>query len=407
MARPKVILQLYPMFPSDGFEDRIARRPMGLDRDMYQKVVHEWTDIIVEAERMGVWGASTIEHHFHSEGYEVGPNPGILNAYWAAKTSKINIGAIGYVMATQDPIRVAEETAILDHLTKGRYWVGVARGYQSRWANVLGQWAGAAATVSDGSASDQKNRDVFEERIDQLIAAWTQDGVVLDGPTYKAPYPLTGIENYPAAKTARLAGVDGEVDDQGRIAKIAVVPKPFQRPHPPVFCATTKSKESVEFCAKRGFIPTYFSPVEQVANGVRLYQQVAREAGHNFQLGERQNIVRFPHITRTPGEFDERLRKYDLDIYHNFYAPFFPQMPQGDPNALVDGMKKSELFVGGTVQESRDVWRNIYDQAPCEYITLIWHWAQCPKEVMLDELDLFMREVLPQLETPEYRIAAE
>ena len=82
-------------------------------------------------------------------------------------------------------------------------------------------------------------------------------------------------------------------------------------------------------------------------------------------------------------------------------------MPQGDPSALVDSMKKSELFVGGTVQESRDVWRNIYDRAPCEYITLIWHWAQCPKDVMLDELDLFMREVLPQLETPEYRAAAE
>jgi alkanesulfonate monooxygenase SsuD/methylene tetrahydromethanopterin reductase-like flavin-dependent oxidoreductase (luciferase family) len=153
MARPKVILQLYPMFPSDGFEDRKKKRPLGADRDMYHEIVHEWTDIVLAAEKMGVWGASTIEHHFHSEGYEVGPNPGVLNAYWAAKTSTINIGAIGYVMATQDPIRVAEETAILDHLTKGRYWVGVARGYQSRWANVLGQWAGSVATVSDGSAA--------------------------------------------------------------------------------------------------------------------------------------------------------------------------------------------------------------------------------------------------------------
>jgi len=65
------------------------------------------------------------------------------------------------------------------------------------------------------------------------------------------------------------------------------------------------------------------------------------------------------------------------------------------------------LFVGGTVQESRDVWRRIYDRAPCEYITLIWHWAQCPKDVMLEELDLFMREVWTQLSTPEYRAAAE
>jgi hypothetical protein len=82
-------------------------------------------------------------------------------------------------------------------------------------------------------------------------------------------------------------------------------------------------------------------------------------------------------------------------------------MPQGDDATLVEGLKKSELFVGGTIEESRSVWRQIYDQAPCEYITLIWHWAQCPTDVMLDELDLFMREILPHLEVPEARAAAE
>lgn len=132
MAKPKVILNLYPMFPADSFEDRIKKRPYGADRDTYTKIVHEWTDIVKAAERMGLWGCSTIEHHFHSEGYEVSPNPGILNAYWAGQTSTINIGALGYVVGTWDPIRLAEETAIMDHLLKGRYWVGFARGYQAR-----------------------------------------------------------------------------------------------------------------------------------------------------------------------------------------------------------------------------------------------------------------------------------
>ena len=81
MAKPKVILQLYPMFPADGEEDRKAKRPLGNDSDMYHMIVHEWTDIVKAADEMGVWGIGTIEHHFHSEGYEVGPNPGILNAY--------------------------------------------------------------------------------------------------------------------------------------------------------------------------------------------------------------------------------------------------------------------------------------------------------------------------------------
>ena len=127
MAKPKVIVQLYPMFPADGEEDRKAKRPLGNDNEMYHRIVHEWTDIVKEADKMGVWGLGTIEHHFHSEGYEVGPNPGVLNAYWASHVENARVGALGYVAATHDPLRVAEETAILDHLTKGKYFVGFAR----------------------------------------------------------------------------------------------------------------------------------------------------------------------------------------------------------------------------------------------------------------------------------------
>ena len=43
MALPKVILQLYPMFPADGEEGRKANRPLGNDSDLYHKIVHEWT----------------------------------------------------------------------------------------------------------------------------------------------------------------------------------------------------------------------------------------------------------------------------------------------------------------------------------------------------------------------------
>ena len=180
MPRPKVILNLYPVFPANGFADRIARRPLGANAEVYQRLVHEWTDIIKAAERMGLWGCSAIEHHFHSEGYEVAPTPGVLNAFWAGQTSRINVGALGYVIGTWDPIRLAEETAILDHLLKGRYWVGLSRGYQSRWANVLGQHSGSVATVSDKSAADLKNREVFEERVDMLLKCWTEESVVLE-----------------------------------------------------------------------------------------------------------------------------------------------------------------------------------------------------------------------------------
>ena len=178
MAPPKVILQLYPMIPAADEEDRKRRRPLGRNRDAYHRALHDWIDIIRAAEDLGVWGASTIEHHLHSEGYEVGPNPGILNAWWASQFKKIHIGALGYVMATQDPIRVAEETAILDHITRGRYFVGFARGYQSRWTNTLGQFTETRATLSDGSNDDERNRQASGPNVlDRHRSSWRWSAV--------------------------------------------------------------------------------------------------------------------------------------------------------------------------------------------------------------------------------------
>jgi len=403
MAKPKVIVQLYPMFPSDGEEGRKANRPLGNDNEMYHRIVHEWTDIIKEADKMGVWGLGTIEHHFHSEGYEVGPNPGILNAYWASLVENAHVGALGYVMATHDPLRVAEETAILDHLTKGKYFVGFARGYQSRWANVMGQWSDSPATVSDGSDADERNRKIFEERVNMVIEAWTQESVRVKGEFYEAPYPYeTGVEGYPAYEIARDAGAEGEIGPDGSVQRVCVVPKPYQNPHPPVFVAASKSQASIDYCARNGFIPTYFMPDKGVIEMTRHYEKVANEHGFNVQLGQNQNLVRWPHVTKTSEDFDRKLREYDLDIYKNFYGPFFPQFPQGNDSELVQSMKDSQLFIGGTVDECVAGWKKIFDQAPCEYVTLIWHWAQQPKEDMMEELRLFMDEILPELEVPDF-----
>ena len=52
--------------------------------------------------------------------------------------------------------------------------VGVARGYQMRWTNVLGQKYEVRGATMDGSAIDEKNREVFEEVLEVVTKAWTQ-----------------------------------------------------------------------------------------------------------------------------------------------------------------------------------------------------------------------------------------
>jgi len=411
MAQPKIIVQLYPVFPSDGEDDRKARRPIGADPEIYQKIVHEWTEIIQEADRMGVWGMSTIEHHLHSEGYEVGPNPGVLNAHWAAFTKNVNIGAFGYVMSTQDPIRVAEETAIIDHLSRGRYFVGFARGYQSRWTNILGQSTGAQATISDGSNADLENRKIFEERVEMVLDCWTKNSVALDGKYYQAPYPIdTGITGYQGHEITREAGAEGEVDDQGVLRKICVVPKPLQKPYPPVFCAVARSRETIEFAARHGFRPSYFAPNEAVVELAQVYVEEAAKHGHNFRYGERQNIVRHTRIAKSRDAFEDRLRKYDFDIFRNFYSKFANHnvAPSGnDTEKAFRAMVDTGFYTGGTVDDCIAYWQDTMAMVPCEYITLIWHWAQQPKDELLGEMRQFMEQVVPELDVPDYAVAAE
>ena len=403
MARPKVIIQIYPMLPADGMEGRIAAAPLGRDRDLYHRVLHDWTDLVRLADDLGVWGISTIEHHLHSEGYEVGPNPGVLNGYWASMVKNAYIGSLGYVMATQDPIRVAEETAILDHLTRGRFFVGLARGYQSRWTNILGQHGGAVAALGDKSDEDWRNRDLFEERTEMLLKCWTEESLEFKGNSYEVPFPYeTGVLDYPARRIASRAGTSGEVDAAGAVRRVSVVPKPYTLPHPPVFVATSKSPETIVYCAERGFIPTYFMPIKAIAEHSHLYVEAAAAAGIDRRHGERQNVVRWPHITPTAAEYDRRLHDYDLDIYQNFYGPFFPQFPNEPGTDHIAAMKESDIFIGGTVEQSVEAWQQLVEQVPAEYITLIWHYAQIPKDEVAEEMTLFMEEVLPRLDVPDF-----
>lgn len=397
MAPPRVIVQLYPMIPAKDEEDRKRLRPLGRRSDLYHQALHDWLDIIRAAEELGVWGASTIEHHFHSEGYEVGPNPGILNAWWAGQFKKINVGALGYVMATQDPVRIAEETAILDHICNGRYFVGFARGYQSRWTNTLGQFTETKAAISDGGQDDERNRQIFEERVDMVLKCWQEDSVHLDGKYYQAPFPLdTGIVGYPARKIAAEAGAIGEVDADGALRRFSVTPAPFQRPHPPIFVAVSRSEPSVRYCARNGFTVVHFSKGDGVAKYAKLYCEEAAKHGRQFVYGQRQNSVRWPHIAKSAEDYQRKLIQYDLDIYKNFYSPFFPQLPANVD--WVQNMKDSGLFLGGTLDQARSLFQQEWQKVPCEYLTLIWHYAQQPKDEVIWELEQFMRHIWPTLE---------
>ena len=124
---------------------------------------------------------------------------------------------------------------------------------------------------------------MFEERVEMVLDFWTEEASRVKGDYYQVPYPFKdGVKGYPAAPTASAAGVEGEVGEDGSIQKVAVLPKPYQKPHPRCFVAAMKSLETISFCAKHGFIPTYFMKDEDMAKCFNMYVEKPKNMGNTM-----------------------------------------------------------------------------------------------------------------------------
>lgn len=97
---------------------------------------------------------------------------------------------------------------------------------------------------------------------------------------------------------------------------------------------------------------------------------------------------------------------YDGMIFKHFYQNFLPAAFREKINVtedtqaeeLVDPMIETGLFMAGSVSEIRDQFVEQWRHLPAEYVILIYHYAQQPKDSVLENLRLFMEEVKPALD---------
>ena len=162
--------------PSVGSRPR-SSRDGGLRGDLYQRMLFELKEQAQAADELGYDSISFTEHHFHVEGFELSNNPVLLDLYIAMQTKRIRVGQLGIVLPAQNPIRVAEDIAMLDHMTGGRANAGFAR-----LPAPLGRHHGAADCTASTArmphqhdAIDAANRAAFEEHFRIIKKAWTED----------------------------------------------------------------------------------------------------------------------------------------------------------------------------------------------------------------------------------------
>jgi natural product biosynthesis luciferase-like monooxygenase protein len=88
----------------------------------------EMTDSVRLADRIGWARVLTTEHHFHYYGGAV-PNPAVILAAWARETARIRLAAGVSLVPLRHPLQVAEDYTLVDHLSNGRFDMGISRGF--------------------------------------------------------------------------------------------------------------------------------------------------------------------------------------------------------------------------------------------------------------------------------------
>jgi len=188
-------------------------------------------------DRIGFDGVGFNEHHTSPYGLMNSPN--LMAASAAQRTQRIKLLIYGNLLPLHDPLRLAEELAMLDCLSNGRIVSGFARGIP-REHNVY-------------NVPLRDSRARFEEAWEIIRRAWTEESFSFTGKFWS-------------------------------YEDVAIWPRPVQQPHPPVWVPVTGSKETIEWAGRHdvpitpGLVPTR-GLREDI---IRYYARCLAQHGHRL-----------------------------------------------------------------------------------------------------------------------------
>mgnify|MGYP000610256612 CR=1 FL=1 len=253
----------------------------------FSEVLNEAKDITTYCDQNNWNSIWFTEHHFNHEGMECCANPLMLGTDAAARTKNIRIGQAANIITFHNPIRLAEDIATLDQLSKGRVDVGVGRGIYGREAIHM--------NVEADLKDQAKNFRLFEETLTILKKAWTEKFFSHKGEFYTYPSP-----NFVWQHDMSPPNEDFMDLKTNKIKKIGVIPRTFQKPHPPLW-QVVDSTGSIELAAKNGincimWIPT----VKTLKKRFEIYKNEKSETEKkDIPMGEGISLVRDMFVAET------------------------------------------------------------------------------------------------------------
>ncbi len=386
----------YPYLPADfdaKYDTGWVTVPNQLwDRDRSRGLYQEYIDQLVYADELGFDGMVLNEHHQNI--YGLMPSPNLIAAALSQKTKRGKIVILGNLLPLHlNPLRMAEEYAMLDNMSDGRLIAGFAPG------------SGPESFNYDVPAAPSRGQ--FWEAVDLIHRAWTEGG----------PFNHEG-RHYP-------------------LRYVNPWPQPTQKPHPPIWIPSARSTETLANIAKRGY--SYFlssrTHGSETAKSQAQFAKILEEHGDRFDPS-RMGILMSAYVAETDEQAKAEAREgvwyflknclkghlrsgagrpltggpgipyiqpAEFRNYLKFANPAAPQL--GDAEDWNDLERTQSIIVGSP----ETVYRRIFDiieHAKVGQLLIQFHMGNMADALTRKSMKLFAEQVAPRLRHDSSRLFA-
>jgi alkanesulfonate monooxygenase SsuD/methylene tetrahydromethanopterin reductase-like flavin-dependent oxidoreductase (luciferase family) len=307
-------------------------------------------EIVEQYDRTGFYAYHLAEHHATPLG--MAPSPSVFLSAVAQRTKHLRFGPLVYLLPFYHPIRLAEEIAMLDHLSHGRLELGIGRGQSPIELALYGQDVSAAPSV-------------FQETLQVMELAFAQESVSFAGKHFT-------FDGFP------------------------VELRPLQKPHPPFWYGVGTPDSAADY-GQRGFHAVTLAKPEAAAEIARRFY--AGSAGGGWS-GRRMGICRFIVV----GETDREAQTVAARAYPAWHASFFalfrrhnrtPVMTTWAPTfAEMEANGLACAGSPGTVAAALDTQLK---ETGANYLVGQFVFGDMPLADAMKSIALFAAEVMPKL----------
>jgi len=341
-------------------------RPWTADSDY--RLFNDALDQLELADRLGYDYAWEVEHHFLEE-YSHSSAPEVFLAAASQRTRQIRLGHGIFQLTTNHPAKVAEKVSVLDLLSHGRVELG------------MGESASVTELEPFGTPFEKK-REIWEDAVRCLIPMFRDGGCEYHGPHFD--FPLRNV-----------------------------VPKPRQKPHPPLWTACTQL-ETIAYAGAKGIGALGFQFVSaDVAHAwvSAYYNGLTRRLDRLADYAVNPNIALVSMFMCCPTD-EEARAKADGASFFQFCLRFYSNGPDrqrpkpGEVNMWDEYMRwkaanpeaHAKAISGGLIGSPETIARKLrkFEQSHIDQVVLLNQAGRNTHEDICASLELFARDVMPE-----------